>query len=97
VRSADLAVYADMLAGQAASQAAFAERLRSALRQAAIERSARDALDADVVGRLQRLGLLRAVDEDRLRAELLRLENALHALAELQAWAERELAEATAA
>ena len=97
MRAVDLAVYADLLAGKASSLAARAERLRSALRQAALERSARTALDAEVVERLERMGLLHVVDERRLHAELRELDGLLAALSELQAWTERELERVSAA
>jgi len=41
MRSVELAIYADTLAGESASLAARAERARSRLRQAAIEKRAR--------------------------------------------------------
>jgi hypothetical protein len=93
VRSVDLAIYADALAGEAASLAARVERARSRLRQAAIERAARDELAPATVARLEALGLL-ATPVDR--AELRELEDALDAVEELQAWVEGRLA-ATAA
>ena len=62
MRSIDLALYADALAARSATLAAQLERARDRLRQAAIERRASRALDADAVARLERLGLLAAVD-----------------------------------
>lgn len=97
MRSVDLAVYADALAGEAASLAARVERTRLRLRQAAIEREARGALGPAAVGRLEALGLLRAPDGEALRAELCELEEALAALEELQAWVEARLAAVSAA
>jgi hypothetical protein len=94
VRSVELAIYADQLAGEAASLAARAERARSRLRQAAIERLARGALTETAVERLETLGLLGSLDERATRAELRELEAALDALEELQAWVEGELATA---
>ena len=44
MRSVDLALYADVLAGEAASLAARIERERGKQRQSAIERAARAAL-----------------------------------------------------
>jgi hypothetical protein len=96
VRGVDLAIYADALAGESASIAARAERARSRLRQAAIEKRARSGLSATAVERLEALGLLGSVDEGVTRAELRELEASLDALEELQAWVEAELA-ATAA
>ena len=68
MRGVDLAIYADALAGEAASLAARAERARSRLRQAAIEKRARRELTAVAVERLEALGLLGAVDELAARA-----------------------------
>jgi hypothetical protein len=97
VRSVELAIYADTLAGEAASLAARAERVRSRLRQAAIEQRARAELSETAVERLEHLGLLSAINERGARAELRELEEDLAALEELQAWVESQLAEATAA
>jgi hypothetical protein len=97
MREVDLAVYADALAGEAAALAARAERLRSSLRQAKIERRARNDLPPEVVERLQALGLLCGTDERRAHAELRELEKSLAAVEELQAWVEAELAAANAA
>jgi hypothetical protein len=97
VRSVDLAIYADALAGEAASLAARAERARSRLQQAAIEKRARAELSETAIERLEGLGLLSGIDERATRAELRELESALDALEELQAWVEGELAEASAA
>jgi hypothetical protein len=91
VRSVDLAIYADALAGEAASLSARLERARSRLRQAAIERAARNELAAETVARLEALGLL-ATHGDR--AQLQELQDALDAVEELQAWVERCLSEA---
>jgi hypothetical protein len=93
----ELAIYADALAGEAASLAARAERARSRLRQAALERRARGELTAVAVERLEALGLLGAIDEEAARAELREAEAALEALEELQAWVEGALESATAA
>jgi hypothetical protein len=97
VRSVELAIYADALAGEAASLSARAEHARSRLRQAAIEKRARAELSETAVKRLENLGLLGSVDEQATRADLRGLEAALDALEELQAWVESELAEASAA
>ena len=97
MRSVELAIYADALAGEAASLSARAERARSRLRQAAIERRARAELSARTAQRLEEVGLLGAHDERALRSELRELESALDALEKLQAWVEAELAEASAA
>jgi hypothetical protein len=97
VRSVELAIYADALAGEAASLAARAERARSRLQQAAIERHARAELSVTAIERLEGLGLLGAIDERATRAELRELKSMLEALEELQVWVEAELAEASAA
>jgi hypothetical protein len=96
VRQIDLAVYADALAGESAAMAARAERIRSRLRQAKIERGARNDLPPATVDRLESLGLLSGTDERAAHAELRELEDSLAALEELQAWVEGELAAATA-
>jgi hypothetical protein len=96
MRSVDLAVYADQLAGEAAALAARAERIRSRLRQAAIERRARAELEPATVTRLQERGLLEVFDERATRLELRELEAALAAVEELQAWVECRLAETAA-
>ena len=85
MRSVELAIYADTLAGEAASLAARAERARSRLRQAAIEKRARAELSEAAADRLEALGLMGGVDEPATRAELRELDAALYALEELQA------------
>ena len=97
MREIDLAVYADALAGESAALSARAERLRSQLRQAKIERRARNDLPATTVDRLESLGLLGGVDTSSAHAELRELEDSLAALEELQAWVEEELAATNAA
>lgn len=97
MRAVELAVYADALAGEAASLSARAERARSRIRQAAIEKGARAELTAVAVERLEALGLLGGIDEPAARAELRELQAALDALEELQSWVEGELEAATAA
>jgi hypothetical protein len=97
VREIDLAVYADALAGEFAALSARAERLRSRLRQAKIDRRARNDLAPAAVDRLQALGLLGAIDERAVHAELRELEDSLAAVEELQAWVEGELAATNAA
>jgi hypothetical protein len=94
VRELDLAVYADALAGEAAALTARAERIRSKLRQATIERRARNDLSPATVDRLEELGLLGGIDAHSAHAELRELERSQAALAELQAWVEEELAAA---
>jgi hypothetical protein len=94
LRSVDLALYADELAARAATLAAQLERARSRLRQEAIERSARRALDEGSVARLESLGLLRASDARAIRTELHELAASLAAVESLQAWVEERLAAA---
>lgn len=97
MREIDLAVYADALAGESAGLSARAERIRSKLRQAKIERRARNDLTTATVDRLESLGLLGGVDERAAHAELRELEDSLAALEELQVWVEEELAATNAA
>jgi hypothetical protein len=97
MRGVDLAIYADALAGEAASISARAERTRSRLRQAAIEKCARGDLTRVATERLEALGLLGAIDETAARGELRELEAALDALEELQSWIESELEAANVA
>jgi hypothetical protein len=97
VRQIDLALYADALAGESAALSARVERIRSKLRQAKIERRARNDLTAATVDRLESLGLLGGIDERAAHAELRELEESLGALEELQAWVEDELAATNAA
>ena len=96
MRSVELAIYADALAGEAASLAARAERARSRLQQAAIEKRASVELSETAIQRLEALGLLGAIDERATRAELHELDSALEALEELQTWVEAELAASAA-
>ena len=94
MRGVDLAIYSDVLYAEAASLEARAERARSRLRQAAIERRARAELTEVAVRRLEAHRLLGSVDEAAARAELRELEAAIEALEELQSWVEGELASA---
>lgn len=91
MRAVDLAIYADVLAGEADTLSARIERCRARLRESAIEREARKELPRATIERLERLGLLRPGDEQHLRSELRRLEADLAALEELQAWVEARL------
>ena len=94
MRSVDLALFADELAARAATLAARLERARGRLRQAAIEREARRALDETSVARLESLGVLRLAHPTDVREEIRELASSLEALEELQAWVERRLFEA---
>jgi hypothetical protein len=93
VRSVDLALYADLLAGEAASLAARIERERGKQRQATIEREACSALAPVAVERLEELGLLSTRGDAALIVEL---EESLDAIELLQAWVETALARAAA-
>jgi hypothetical protein len=93
VRAVDLAIYADTLAGEHAALAARREQARSRLREAAIERDARDHLPAAVVKELEALGIIGGIDERTARHELRRLTRALEAVEQLQAWVEGRLAD----
>jgi hypothetical protein len=97
MRSVDLAIYADALAGEAAAIAARAERVRTRLREAVIERDAKAGLPAETAARLEQLGLLVDRDERALRAELRELEHDLAAVETLQAWVEARLQDLEAA
>jgi hypothetical protein len=94
VRSVDLAVFADVLAGRASALAAQLARARDAIRQAAIEREARGALDPETIARLEALGALSRADPREQREEAARLAADLGAVEQLQAWAEARLFEA---
>jgi histidine ammonia-lyase len=94
VRTVDLAVYADALAGEAAALTARIERARAQLRQAELEREAREDLPERTVERLAALGLLRPLDDAPLRCAVEAWTAALEALEELQAWIEERLARA---
>jgi hypothetical protein len=95
MRWIDLALYADELAARAATLAAQLERVRRMLRQEAIEREARRALDEGSVARLESLAVFHRQDVgELLRAEIGELSISLTALEELQAWVEEKLAAA---
>jgi hypothetical protein len=95
MRTFDLALYADTLAGEAAALQARAERARARLRQGAIERFARDELPSTTYERLEALGVMSGVDDEAVRAELADLVASLRALRELQVWVEAKLASAS--
>ena len=94
MRSVDLALFADELAARAATLAAQLERARGRLRQAAIEREARRALEETSVARLESLGILRGAEPAEVRAEIRELAASLGVVEELQVWVERRLFEA---
>jgi hypothetical protein len=75
MRSIDLALHADELDARAANLAAQLERTR--LRQEAIERGARGALDEGSFARLESLGVLHRHDVGELRAEIGELSTSL--------------------
>jgi hypothetical protein len=91
MRNVDLSLYADVLAGEAASLAARIERERGKQRQAAIEHAARRALDPVAIQRLEELGLLKTRGDPMALVEL---EEALDAIDVLQAWVEQALTRA---
>jgi hypothetical protein len=93
MRSVDLALYADVLAGEAASLAARIERERGKQRQASIEREARAAIAPSAIERLEELGLLATRADVAAIAEL---EESLDAVEVLQAWVEASLSRAAA-
>jgi hypothetical protein len=93
VRNVDLALYADVLAGEAASLAARIEREHGQQRQASIEREARAALPPYAVERLEELGLLSTCGD---AARLAELEESLDAVEVLLAWVEGMLTRAAA-
>jgi len=95
MRAVDLALYADTLAGEAAALQARAERARSRLRQAAIERRAREDLARGTCERLEALGVMSRIDDECVRGELDHLVDSLRALRELQIWVESKLAAAS--
>ena len=94
MRSVDLALFADELAARAATLVAQLERARGRLRQAAIEREARRALDETSVVRLESLGILRGAEPADVRAEIRELAASLGVVEELQVWVECRLFEA---
>lgn len=94
MRSVDLAVYADALAAEASALAARLERVRRRLRQAAIEREAREGLPSEVARRLEALGLLEHGVGPAEVEEIAELQASLAAVEALQAWTERQLYEA---
>jgi hypothetical protein len=89
MRTIDLSLYADRLAGEAASLAARIEREHGRIRQATIERAAREALTPVAVERLQALGLLQTRGDPLTLADL---EETLDAVEALEAWVEEALA-----
>ena len=93
MREIDLALYADVLAGEAASLAARIERERGRLRQASVEEAARKELPEAVVERIEELGLLGTRADVQTLVEL---EESLDALELLQAWVEAALSRVAA-
>ena len=88
MRSVDLALYADALAGEAAAVAARVERERGRVRLAEIERAAIRELPAPVVDQLRANGLLATRGDVE---HVIELEEALDALEQLQSWVEERL------
>ena len=67
MRTVDLAIYADTLAGEHAALAARLEQAHARLREAAIERDARAHLPSETVKELEALGIIGGID-DRTRS-----------------------------
>jgi hypothetical protein len=91
VRTVDLAIYADTLAGEHAALAARLEQAQARLREAAIERDARKYLPPETVKELESLGILGGIDERTARSEIRRIGRALEAVEQLQTWIESRL------
>jgi hypothetical protein len=91
MRTVDLAIYADTLAGEHAALAARLEQANARLREAAIERNARAHLAAEAVRELEALGIIGGIDERTARSEIRRLARALEAVEQLQMWVESRL------
>ena len=91
MRTVDLAIYADTLAGEHAALAARLEQAYARLREAAIERDARAHLAPEAIAELESLGILGTVDEPAARSEIRRLTRALEAVEQLQSWIEGRL------
>lgn len=88
MRSVDLALYADALAGEAAAISARVERERGRLRLAEIERAAIRELPVPVVEQLREHGLLATRGDVE---HVIELEDTLDALERLRAWVEARL------
>lgn len=91
MRTVDLAIYADTLAGEHAALAARLEQAHSRLREAAIERDARTHLAEETVKELESLGIIGGIDGRTARSEIHRLGRALDAVEQLQSWIESRL------
>jgi hypothetical protein len=91
VRTVDLAIYADTLAGEHAALAARFEQAQTRLREAAIERDARAHLSPETVKELESLGIIGGIDERTARSEIRRLSRAIEAVEQLQTWIESRL------
>jgi hypothetical protein len=91
VRTVDLAIYADTLAGEHAAIAARLEQAHARLREAAIERDARNHLAQETIRELESLGIIGGIDERTAHSEIRRLSRALDAVEQLQSWIERRL------
>ena len=93
MRTIDLAIYADALAGESAEVTARIERARAGLRRASIEFEARRALPAVTVSVLERRGVLGTPAGSRRAAhtELAELQLELAALERARLWVETQL------
>ena len=91
MRTVDLAIYADTLAGEHAALAARLEQEHARLREAAIERDARAHLPSETVKELEALGIIGGIDDRTARGEIRRLARALDAVEQLQSWIESRM------
>lgn len=91
MRAADLAVFADVLEGEARTLAARLGRVRRRLREAAMEAEARRALPAEAVRRLEALGVLTVHGTENDVVEAAEIQASLAALVLLRDWVRREL------
>jgi hypothetical protein len=94
MRSVALALYLDVVDAEAATIEARIDRARARLLQATIDHQARAALPAEVIARLEALGLLGHGDGALAREEVERGCADRNAIVVLQAWLERQLAAA---
>ena len=91
MRTVDLAIYADTLAGEHAALSARLEQAHARLREAAIERDARAHLSEEALKELETLGIIGGIDERTARSEIRRLSRALDAVGQLQSWVEKRM------
>jgi hypothetical protein len=92
MRSVALAIYLDVVDAEAAAIEARIDRARGRLLQAAIEHQARAALPAEVVARLEAVGLLGRGEGSVAREEVERGCADRDAVVALQSWLEQQVA-----